>query len=309
MPVTISDRKKYTLYGLQDCQDKMFESFHKGKVKGSTTHIADVDKCWTWRKQEFNLWTGYMNEGKSQWLRYLSLIKMLMDGWTFLFCAPEDFPPEEFYDDMIHTLIGLPTDKAHQNQMPEDLYIRGAEIIKRGILFLYMEPGSTIADTLNAFGEVMKETKIDAAIIDPLIKFSRPKDLSDRDDIYAQHITTICTDFCRRRDISLHMVLHQLTPRLLENGYYPKPSAYQIKGGGTWSDGSDNVLTVWRPEYAKDKVSNMVRFASTKIKKQKLVGIPQEFEMKFDRRSNRYVNSINERDLFDFDEVMRKYMK
>lgn len=307
--MTIVEKKKYTLYRVSDCQDGMFEAFHRGKVKGSTTHIPDVDKCWTWRKQEFNLWTGYLGEGKSLFIRYLSLIKMLMDGWTFLFCAPEDFPPEEFYDDMLHTIIGLSTDKSNPHQMPEDLYIRAMEVIKERMLFLYMEPGSTIADTLNAFGETMKEIKIDVAIIDPLIKFARPKDLSDRDDIYAQHITTICTDFCRKRDLSLHLVLHQLTPRMLENGYYPKPSAYNIKGGGTWADGSDNILTVWRPEHAKDPLSNIVHFASKKIKKQKLVGFPQEIQMKFDRRSNRYVNFQNERDLFDFDEVLRKYMK
>lgn len=302
-------KKKYTLYKLDDCQDKMSEGFHKGKVKGSTTHISDVDKCWTWRKQEFNLWTGYMNEGKSIFIRFLSLIKALMDDWTFLFAAPEDFPPEEFYDDLIHMLIGLSTDRDNTNQMPEDWYIRAMDAIKKNIFFVYPEPGSTVADTLIAFAEIMEIMKVDAVIMDPLIKFARPKDLSDRDDIYAQHVTSICTDFCRKKNVSLHLVLHQLTPRLLENGYYPKPSAYYIKGGGTWADGVDNILTVWRPEYAKDKLSNLVRFSSQKIKKQKLVGIPQEVEMKFNRRSNRYVTFTSEEDLFDFDNLMRKFIK
>lgn len=305
--------KKHKLYSLGDCQDKMFEGFHRGKVKGSTTYIPDVDKCWTWRLQEFNLWTGYNNEGKSVFIRYLSLIKALMDGWNFLFAAPEDFPPEEFYDDLIHTLVGLSTDKDNQHQMSEDWYIRALELIRSRIFFLYTDPTTTIQETLNAFAEEIKAFRdrgeeIQVCVIDPLIKFMRPKELSDRDDIYAQHITSICTDFCRRKNISLHLVLHQLTPRLLDNGYYPKPSAYQIKGGGTWSDGSDNVLFVWRPEYAKDKASNIVKFGSSKIKKQKLVGIPQDFDMKFDRRSNRYItfNGDTGRDLFDFDNIFQQ---
>ncbi len=312
----IGERKqKVKLYTLDDCRDRMFDGFHRGKVKGTTTYISDVDKCWTWRKQEFNLWTGYNNEGKSLWLRYLALIKALMDGWTYLFAAPEDFPPEEFYDDLIHTLVGMSTDKDNPHQVPEDWYIRAADLIKSQIFFVYTEPGTTIADALHGFNGIITDFRelgkdVDVCVIDPLIKFARPRDLSDRDDIYAQHVTTLCTDFCRTRNISLHMVLHQLTPRALDgSGYYPKPSAYNIKGGGTWADGVDNILTVSRPEYAKDKASTLVKFSSQKIKKQKLVGIPQEFDMKFDRKSNRYVTLNGSVDLFDFDSLFQRHLR
>lgn len=307
MPIQNEDVPKSTLYSVTDCQDKMFEGFHRGKVKGSTTYIEDIDKCWTWRLQEFNLWTGYYGEGKSQMLRYLALIKGLMDGWRFLFCAPEDFPPEEFYDDMVHTLVGLPTDKDNQYRMDEDFYIRAVDLLRDKFFFVYMNPGSTIADTLNEFrGYFNKMGGFEVCVMDPLIKFARPRTLSDRDDIYAAHITALCTDFCRTMNTSLHLVMHQLTPRVLENGYYAKPSAYNIKGGGTWADGVDNVLTVWRPEYAKDKKSPLVRFASNKIKKQKLVGLPQEVELSFSRRSNRYTSHPGDHDLFDFDTLFQK---
>lgn len=78
---------------------------------------------------------------------------------------------------------------------------------------------------------------------------------------------------------------------------------YSIKGGGTWSDGTDNILSIWRPFYAKDKLSTEVVFASQKIKKQKLVGIPQEFPMRFDRRTNRFIDGKTNEDLFNFDKV------
>lgn len=303
-------RRKSKLYRIEDCEEKMHLAFHQGKVKGSTTHIPDIDKCWTWRLQEMNIWTGYMNEGKSIFIRFLTLIKALMDGWRFLFAAPEDFPPEEFYDDLIHTLVGLPTDRDNSHRMDEDWYIRALAILKDRIFFVYMEPGSTIADTLNEFRHHIRELgNIQGCVIDPLIKFARPKDMSDRDDIYAAHITAIGTDFCRQTNVSFHMVLHQLTPRNLENGFYAKPTAYNIKGGGTWTDGVDNVMFVWRPFYAKDKLDSSVIFGSSKIKKQKLVGVPQEIEMRFDRRSNRYVSHSGGHDLFDFDSLFQRLMK
>lgn len=314
MPIDLraeAEKKKYKIYSLEDCEPKMFEGFHRGKVKGSTTYIPDIDKCWTWRMQEFNLWTGYHNEGKSLFIRYLSLIKAIMDGWIFLFAAPEDFPPEEFYDDLIHTFVGMSTDKDNPSQMSEDWYIRAAAVIKQYIYFVYTDPGCTVQQVLNSFDEIMQGfenqgLKVKVCVIDPLIKFARPKDFMERDDMYAQHITTICTDFCRRKDISLHLVMHQLTPRLTDTGLYPKPSAYTIKGGGTWSDGSDNVLIIWRPNYAKEKTDNEVMFGSPKIKKQKLVGIPQEVLFRFNRRSNRYVTHTGDHDLFNLDELFQQ---
>jgi twinkle protein len=303
--------RRYRVRGLDSCRQEMYRGFHEGKVRGSTTYISGVDKCWTWRLQEMNLWTGYMNEGKSIFLRQLALIKALMDGWVFLFAAPEDFPPEEFYDDLIHTLVGQSTDPTHPAQVSEDWYIRAADKIKDLIYFVDIDPGMTIADVLHAFEETMAEFHGNGAIVkscvmDPLIKFARPKEMHERDDQYAQHITTITTSFARRKNISLHLVLHQLTPKKQENGNYPKPSPYAIKGGGTWSDGVDNVLTVWRPSYGSDKLDTEVRFASEKIKKQKLVGIPQEIRMRFNRKTNRYTEFDRERDLFEFDNVFQR---
>ena len=51
------------------------------------------------------------NEGKSEILKQICLIKSLEENKKFVFYSPEDFPPEEFYDGMIHTLSGMSTDK------------------------------------------------------------------------------------------------------------------------------------------------------------------------------------------------------
>lgn len=290
---------------LGSCLDKMISQLRNGKEKGTTTYIDKLDQCWTWRKGEFNIWTGYSNEGKSLFLRFLCIIKALKDDWKFVFSAPEDYPPEEFYDDMIHTLAGFTTDNQSPYHLSEADYLRAADKIKENFYFLYLEPpDNTIKSTIDEFKMLCDSTHIDACIIDPLIKFARPTGMSDRDDIYAAYITTLCTDFCRKMNLSLHLVMHQLTPRLGDNQQYPKPSMYSVKGGGTWADGVDNVLSVWRPHYAKDKINDEVIFSSLKIKKQKLVGVPQDVTMRFDRRSNRYIDFDTKKSMFDFDSIM-----
>jgi twinkle protein len=299
-------REKALILRPEDCISDMVHAFRHGQEKGTTTYIKKLDMCWTWRKGEFNIWTGYANEGKSIFLRYISLIKDIMAGWRFIFSAPEDFPAKEFFDDIIHTLVGLPTDKDNPYHMTEASYMTAYNMIKDNFIFLYMHPpNNTIKGTLMEMTKIIESERIDGIIIDPLIKFARPKDMSERDDIYAAYITTLMTDFARTYNVSSHLVMHQLTPKVLENGFYAKPNMYSIKGGGTWADGTDNILSIWRPKYAKEKLDTSVVFSSQKIKRQKLVGVPQDLQMDFDRRSNSFMEVIDSKPtgkpLFDFD--------
>ena len=300
-------QKNAYVFKPSDVYNVMIKGLKEGKVKGTTTYNSELDNCWTWRKQEANIWTGYANEGKSLWLKQLCLIKALKEGWKFVFCSPEDFPPDEFFDDMIHTLTGQTTDKSfgENRVVSEENYNKAFNMIKDLFVFLYIEPPhNSIKSVLMEFKRLCDSTKIDGVIIDPLLKFARPKGMEDvRDDIYAAYIGSICVDFARQTNTSLHLVMHQLTPTIEEDKKYPEPNMYRIKGGGSYSDGFDNVLSVWRPNYARDKFNAEVQFSSQKIKKQKLVGIPQRFKMSFDRKSNRYKDFETNEDIFPFDEV------
>ena len=75
--------------------------------------------------------------------------------------------------------------------------------------------------------------------------------------------------FAVKHNICLHLVAHQVTPKLEKNGRFPKPNRYSIKGGGTFSDKADNVLLIWR-ENRNEAGDTSVTFISDKIKKRKL---------------------------------------
>lgn len=291
---------------MDDCIDDMRHDLLHGKEKGTTTHIEGLDRAWTWRLGEFNIWTGYSNEGKSLFLRFIALIKAITEGWKFAFYAPEDYPAKEFFDDIIHSAAGYSTDKENINFIGEELYMQMFERLKDLFYFVYLPPpDNELLHILKEFVPLIQNEGIKSCVIDPIIKLVRPKEYMNADDKYAAYVTTLCTDFSRQYNVSLNLVMHQLTPRLQENDLYHKPSMYNIKGGGTWADGTDNILSIWRPLYARDKVDDEVIFTSQKIKKQKLVGIPQDFHMRFDRKKNRYMDSNNKHDLFNFDEYLR----
>ena len=101
-------------------KESMLTMFRKGKEAGSKTYLKDMDeiqamggknKMWSWRQGEFNIWTGYNNEGKSQFLIFLCVLKAINEGWKFAFFSPENYPPDEFFDDIIHTITGKSTDR------------------------------------------------------------------------------------------------------------------------------------------------------------------------------------------------------
>lgn len=289
----------------EDCYDQMLFEYTNGKIKGTTTYNLDLDRAWTWRSQEFNIWTGYSNEGKSIFIKQMCLIKALEENKKFIFYSPEDFPPSEFFDDMIHTLAGGSTDRDREGYISEYLYRKCFDIINDLFYFVYIKPPkNTIERILDAFDSIIgNDQNIYGCIIDPILKCTPSKDAPDRDDKYAGYIGSMLVDFARTNSQSLHMVMHQLTPRAKENGLYPEPTMYNVKGGGSWADGVDNVLSIQRPLYAKDKADISVIFGSQKIKKQKLVGIPQSLNLKFNRKTNRYMNE-HMHDLFDFNKFL-----
>lgn len=77
-----------------------------------------------------------------------------------------------------------------------------------------------------------------------------------------------------------------------------------IKGGGTFADKADNVVIVWRHNRGITWSDPEVTFESQKIKKQKLVGVPNLIDnLIFNIKTNRYY--INEfTPFFEIDDLL-----
>lgn len=289
----------------EDCRDQMDHEYEHGPIKGTTTYNSDLDNAWTWRPGEYNIWTGYANEGKSEMLKQICLIKALEENKAFLFASPEDLPASEFYAGFIHTLSGCSTDKDRDNFISKSLYDYCYDLIKDKFVMVNIKPPhNTIENTLDQFKKLIDEMgNVYGCILDPILKFTPSKNSPERDDKYAAHIGMIATQFALDEMISLHIVMHQLTPKLDNEGKYAKPNMYAVKSGGSWADGVHNMLYVQRPNYAQDKLDDSVIMGSQKIKKQKLVGIPQDISLRFNRKTNRY-KTEDGRDMFNFNKFL-----
>jgi twinkle protein len=291
-------------------RDSMLQNFRKGKEAGSKTYVRDLDqissggiqnKMWSWKAGEFNLWTGYNNEGKSQFLIFLCVLKAINEGWKFAFFSPENYPPDEFFDDIIHTILGKSTDRFYKNfNVSEDEYLKAFDMVKDSFYFVYPEkngiPDFTIDQIESVFEYLVWEKDVKAVVVDPYIKIRHEMTPGEPEHLYASRFMMDRINFTRKNNVSYHLVMHQTTPRKEKDGNYPPPSLYQIKGGGTFADSTDNSISVWRPNRATDPNDTTVIIKTDKIKKQKLVGIPFEIEIDFNRKKNRYMG----KDGFDY---------
>ena len=93
------------IFDVSDIYDSMLDGYKNGQERGSTTHIEAIDRAWTWRNGEVNIWTGYQNEGKSMFLNQLALLKAIHDGWKFGVFSPENMPMNDFFNDTATTEI------------------------------------------------------------------------------------------------------------------------------------------------------------------------------------------------------------
>jgi twinkle protein len=292
------------IFTIADVTASMLDGYRNGQNRGETTGISIINKAWTWRNGEVNLWTGYQNEGKSLFLNQLCLIRSVISGVKVAVFSPENFPLDDFYNDLIETYIGKSCDPFHQNNyMTEKEYKQGMNFIKDYFFVIYPDKDFKIQTIFDKAKYLVKKHGIRTLIIDPYNTVEHLMNSGEREDLYISRFMTQLKRFAIENEVSVNLVAHQLTARKndKDGGRYFRPELNNIKGGGTFADKADNVMYVWRPNRALDFKDPDVIFGSQKIKKQKLVGIPQNVDqIVFNVRDQRYYfNGVSPFTYFD----------
>jgi twinkle protein len=223
-------------------------------------------------------------------LGQLALLKAFHDGWKFGVFSPENMPINDFYSDLIESYIGKSADPFYANNyMTEKDFKEGLEFMKKHFFVIYPKKSYKLDDIFDRAKFLVKTKGIRSLIIDPYNTIQHRMQKGEREDLYISRFMSELKRFAVENKISVHLVAHQVTPQKDDNNRYYKPDVNRIKGGGTFADKCDNCLFIWRPNRAVDFSDTRVIFGSQKIKKQKLVGYPQEIAgITYDRKSSRY---------------------
>jgi len=284
------DLKTKDIIYLDSIKDKMLINFKDGYKLGETTYFPDLDNHWTWLKGEINLFGGIMNHGKSTFVYQIALIKSIKDGTKWGVFSPEQNPPTYFYDDLIHTYIGLNTNKRFNNQMSEEQYRQGMNFVKEYFYYIYPENDNPTPEYINnCFKALINKHGISGCITDPFNQLENDWGKTGRDDRYLSDYLNKEKRFALDNNIYKIIVAHpkgNLTKQT--NGNYEPPNVFDFAGGAMWGNKCDNIIVIHRPEYTTNKNDTNVDVIVQKIKKQKIVGIPGNITMNFNRMTNRF---------------------
>src|SRR5690606_21605225 len=163
---------------------------------------------------------------------FLCLLKAMNENKKFAFFSPENYPPGEFFDDMIHTMIGKPTDRDHPRfNTTEKEYLEAFEAIQDLFFFIYPrdakgQPDFSIDRIEDSFGELIVQQGVYGIIVDPYIKIKHEPISGEPEHLYASRFMMDRINFTRALNVSYNLVMHQVTPRKEQSGNYPKPNLY-----------------------------------------------------------------------------------
>ena len=285
------DVKAEGVFAVEDVEDELWEMYTNGLPKGSTTHFPSIDEFWKWRLGEVTMVTGYNNEGKSEIIHNMAIVKAEIDSWPSAFYTPENMPSQEWFEGLIHTYIGKTTDIDYANRMSPDEFKKGIDFLKKKVFVVHPDKDRSIDQLFERFDFLVRRYGVRIVVIDPYNQVEHLFKAGETTDLYVSRFMGRLKHFAVTRQVCVLLVAHQNPPKTRDaNGNYPEPDLYTIKGGGTFADKADNVVVFWRPLRRSDEGNPLVSFISQKIKKKKLTGKIGQCDLAYQWQSNRFLD-------------------
>jgi len=175
--------------------------------EADTTYISDYDKYFKWKKGWVNSWTGYGNEGKSSWLYFLILIKLLKEPKSKVAVfSPENYPRNKFVKDWVKTIIGKDPKYAGRLEIEKAI-----DLFDKRLYYVY--PSKHDIDTIEEqFRNLIKLHNINITVIDPYLKITKPAGVNALD--FYTHFIKKQEVFAKSYNLYHNVVYHQVTPNI-----------------------------------------------------------------------------------------------
>ena len=276
------------IYYVEDVFPSMLDNFRKGVRLAPTTRFGDFDDYFRWKKGEINLFTGYANWGKTFFVLQLMLTKSLYDGWKWAIFSPENFPANDFYDDLVEMYAGKFLD-----QMTEEEYVLACGFINDHIFYVYPDEEHDIVSIHEKFRYLILKKGVDGVLIDPFNQLDKTQRPYERDDQYLSVVLKDIKRFALLNAVSYNIIAHPKNPTYGQGKELPVVDIYDLHGGSMWGNKMDNIITYHRPNFHINKSDPMVKVYVQKVKRKRTGGNHGEVDMKLVWTSKRYCDTFD----------------
>lgn len=277
------------VYYLEDIFESMLENFRKGIVLAPTTRFEEMDEYFRWKKGDINLCTGYGNHGKSFFMLQMMITKSIYDGWKWAIFSPENYPPNDFYDDIIEMYSGKWLDK-----MTEKEYVDACWFIDKHIFYVYPEDEHDINSINERFRHLVLKKGIDGVLVDPFNQLDSNQKAFQREDQYLSEILKDIKRFALLNNVSYNIVAHPKNPTYnTQDRSLPIVDMYDIAGGAMWGNKCDQIISYYRPNFHTDKNDPNVQVYIQKVKRKRTGGKQGDFPLILNWKCKRYANPVS----------------
>lgn len=278
------------VYEVDDIFPQMLENFKKGIQLAHPTRFNEMDDYFRWKKGDINLITGYANFGKTFFILQLMLTKSIWDGWRWAVFCPENFPANDFYDDIVEMYAGK-----WLKDMNVDEYSEACKFIGDHIYYVYPEDSHDINSINEKFRYLVLKKGIDGVLVDPFNQLDHVQKVYQREDQYISEILKDVKRFALLNNIVYNIVAHPKNPTYQDGKILPVADMYDIAGGAMWGNKSDQIISYHRPLFHENKNSPEVEIYLQKVKRKRTGGKLGHFPMKLVWTKKRFAEDGTER--------------
>jgi len=275
------------VYYLEDIFESMLDNFRKGIVLAPSTHFKEMDDYFRWKKGDITLCTGYGNHGKSFFMLQMMLIKSIHTGWKWAIFSPENYPANDFYDDIIEMYVGK-----WLNQMSEDEYTEACSFIDRHFFYVYPDNEHDINAINEKFRHLILKKGVDGVMVDPFNQLDSNQKAYQREDQYLSEILKDIKRFALLNNVVYVVIAHPKNPTHTHGQPLPVVDMYDIAGGAMWGNKSDQIISYYRPNFHINKNSPEVTIYVQKLKRKRTGGQLGQFDLTLLWSKKRYCDPL-----------------
>jgi len=275
------------IYYIEDIFPDMIKSFRSGIQLAPTTRFTEMDEYFRWKKGDINLVIGYANWGKSFFTLQLMLTKSIWDGWKWAVFSPENYPANDFYDDLVEMYVGK-----WLSDMNEEEYVSACKFIGDHIYFVYPDNDHDINSIHEKFRHLILKKGLDGVLIDPFNQLDHLQKAYQREDQYLSSILKDIKRFALLNQVVYNIIAHPKNPSYNQDRSLPVADMYDIAGGAMFGNKVDQIISYHRPRFHEDKNSPEVDVYIQKLKRKRTGGKLGNFPLTLNWKAKRFSNPI-----------------
>lgn len=288
----------------EDIQDKIRLNLKHGGFPGLPVCFETLNEHYTHKQGGVTDWTGSPASGKTYLLLEVLIGLSEKYGKRHGLFLPDVGSSEDILQKLVKMVTGKDFNDKYQNKITDAELTKSLPWIFHHFVIFEKADFKKGITPINFWDRIVsyKDSggELDTGVADSWKNFKH--DYSGREDSYLDEILSIRNEMAEGAQKHFHTIAHAVKTELAEglakgSGKRRVPTAYDIKGGGSWYANGKNIITVDRP----DKKKNLVDIYVQKTKPED-VGSEGAIigKVRLDVRKGRYYESINNQNYFSY---------